>query len=392
MKNILILTQELYPAKIGGSAKVALQQAQIFANLKYKVTIVTASKNSQPNPHKNIEIVNYDSNIQSQSLADIFSGKKTIKQVISKINFDLVLIHHPYIGKAFLQLKSNIPHIYMFHASTALETKWQGLDIAYKNILLSNIINPFFILYTKKIENQLLFKAKQIWTFSNFSELLVKKHFPKVGSKIIRVPYIADLEKFIPAKDKSQIRNKFNIKQNDILAITVRRLVPRMGLEWLINSWTSIIKKYPHIKLIIIGSGYLRPQLESLIHERKLGDKILLVGKLPEKTLINYYQIADLFILPTLAYEGLGLATIEALACGLPAIGTNIGATPEILSKFDKNLLLQNLDSPALLNCIDYAMQNKKELPSKARQFCENTFDQTKIQIFAELLNKALKL
>ena len=389
MKNILILTQELYPNKIDGSAKVVSQQAKLLAEQNYKITIITNSNNNLDS-EKNIKIINYPLKYKSKSINDLIFGKKTIKQTIDNNKFDLVIIHHPYLGKAFLKLKTKLPYIYMFHASTALETKWQGLDIVNNKKglikIFGKVIQPIFISHTKRIENELLIKAKQVWLFSKFSESLIKKHFPKTGHKIKIIPYWINLDTFKPTEKKNLLRQKFNITEKDIIAPTVRRLVPRMGLEWLINNWSNINKKYPNIKLLIIGDGYLKPELKQLIAEKKLGDKILLIGNLPEQTLIKYYQTADLFILPTIAYEGLGLATIEALACGLPVIGTNLGATPEIINQIDKYLLLQNFDSVALLNCLNYTMLNKKELSIKARQFCENNYNTTNSQTIIDLL------
>lgn len=387
MSKILILTQELYPASLGGSAKVAWQQAKMLADLNYEITIISTNNGVNDN-YNNIKTVIYKKLYKSKSFNDLTEGKKTIKKVIKDNTFDLIIIHHPYIGKAFLDLKVKIPYIYMFHASTALETKQQGMDISNKYKLLGKIIKPFFIQYTKQIENQLLRHAKQVWVLSQFSKSLIIKYFPRVGNTIKLVPYIVDTNNFKPADNKKGLRAELNIKEKDKIAITVRRLVPRMGLEWLINSWISINNKYPDLKLLIIGSGYLKPQLQYLITKYKLGDKIILLGNLPEDILIKYYQAADLFILPTLAYEGFGLVTVEALACGLPVIGTNIGATPEILNPLDKNLLLQNLDAIALLNAIDYVFVNKKRLASTANQFCVNNYSQTNNQIFSELLNK----
>jgi glycosyltransferase involved in cell wall biosynthesis len=52
--------------------------------------------------------------------------------------------------------------------------------------------------------------------------------------------------------------------------------------------------------------------------------------------LADWYRAADLFVLPTTAYEGFGMATVEALASGTPAVGTAIGATPEVLGPLDR--------------------------------------------------------
>jgi glycosyltransferase involved in cell wall biosynthesis len=67
--------------------------------------------------------------------------------------------------------------------------------------------------------------------------------------------------------------------------------------------------------------------------DERLGDRLRFAGRVPEKDLPAYYQAADVFVLPTEALEGFGMVTAEALASGLPVIGTPVGATPEILSR-----------------------------------------------------------
>ena len=64
-----------------------------------------------------------------------------------------------------------------------------------------------------------------------------------------------------------------------------------------------------------------------------------MLGFIPDTDLPTYYQAADLFVLPTLALEGFGLVTTEALSSGLPVIGTPAGATPEILGHLDPRLI-----------------------------------------------------
>lgn len=83
-----------------------------------------------------------------------------------------------------------------------------------------------------------------------------------------------------------------------------------------------------------------------------LADHVRLIGFIPDDKLVSYYQAADLFVLPTVALEGFGLVTTEALACGVPVIGTPIGATPEILSGLDPRLLAAGTAPDALAAAI----------------------------------------
>ncbi len=74
----------------------------------------------------------------------------------------------------------------------------------------------------------------------------------------------------------------------------------------------------------------LRPEVEAEVARLGLGDAVTLTGRIDDNALVRHYQAADLFALPTQAYEGFGMVTLEALACGTPVVGTPVGATPEI--------------------------------------------------------------
>ena len=67
-----------------------------------------------------------------------------------------------------------------------------------------------------------------------------------------------------------------------------------------------------------------------------------------EGELRSLYAAADLFVLPTVAYEGFGMSTVEALASGTPVLGTAVGATPEILSPIDEGLIVQRAEPDAI--------------------------------------------
>ena len=80
------------------------------------------------------------------------------------------------------------------------------------------------------------------------------------------------------------------------------------------------------------------------------------VGRVAEDALPDWYRAADLFVLPTVAYEGFGMATVEALASGTPVVGTPAGATPELLEPLDPRLVAAGSDPDSLAVAIRDAL------------------------------------
>jgi len=136
--------------------------------------------------------------------------------------------------------------------------------------------------------------------------------------------------------------------EQDFVLLTVRNLVPRMGLAELIQAVARLRGDIPRLRLLIGGSGVLRSELETQVKALGLDDYVRFLGFVPETLLPDYYRAADLFVLPTAELEGFGLVTIEALASGTPVLGTSVGATDEILDKLDPSLLAAGTGAESL--------------------------------------------
>src|SRR2546426_10110498 len=99
-----------------------------------------------------------------------------------------------------------------------------------------------------------------------------------------------------------------------------------MGLDTLIRAMATVRERFPRVLLLIGGSGSLRPLLETITISLALSDHVRFLGFVPERDLPAYYGAADAFVLPTRELEGFGLGTVEALACGMPVLGTPLCA------------------------------------------------------------------
>jgi glycosyltransferase involved in cell wall biosynthesis len=203
------------------------------------------------------------------------------------------------------------------------------------------------------------------------------------NEKIKIIPAGVDVDKFKPIsiEEKELLRKNLGILKESFILLTARNLVPRMGLDNLILAFNILARKKANVKLIIAGGGFLEKRLKLLAKRLNLSDKVIFSGSLSEDILVKYYQVSDLFILPTQFLEGFGIATIEALACGLPVLGTPVGGTIEILGKLDRNTLFSSTEAESMaeeiLEFIEDT-QDKRLFSKRCRQFILDNYSLVK--------------
>ncbi len=191
-------------------------------------------------------------------------------------------------------------------------------------------------------------RADRVVVLSGFSRELLASCYPFARNKVVMIPGGVDLERFHPAPDRVLVRRSLGLPPDRAILFTARRLVPRMGVDNLLLALPDIRAAFPDVLLVIAGRGRLERELRELVAARGLSDCVRFVGFVDDADLVGYYQAADLFVLPTLAFEGFGMVTLEALACGTPAVGTPIGATPEILERLAPQLVLAGTEPHAI--------------------------------------------
>ena len=119
-------------------------------------------------------------------------------------------------------------------------------------------------------------------------------------------------------------------KKNKIF-LFLGRVVKGKGLEYCIKAFYIALKSVNNIKLIIVGSGNDVPRLKKLASQLNLRKNIIFVKQVKRKMVPRWMGTCDFFILPSLS-EGIPLVLVEAMACGKPVIGTDVGGTSEIIT------------------------------------------------------------
>jgi glycosyltransferase involved in cell wall biosynthesis len=196
---------------------------------------------------------------------------------------------------------------------------------------------------------------------SAFRQVLVERY--RVSPWKINVePPGVDLARFSPAPANDS-RRRLALEPDAFVALAVRRLVPRMGLELLLEAWADALQDLPAgSALLIAGEGPLRPALERTVRDRGLDESVRLLGRVGEQELVELYRAADVAVVPSLEHEGFGLVVIEAAACGTPSIVTDAGGLPEAVAGLDPSLIVPAGDREALR---DRLLRARHERPSR---------------------------
>jgi len=238
----------------------------------------------------------------------------------SRHRFDLLVLNQPLCAMGVCDHPDSrqVPKVYWFISPWAAEWRASNPDAH----LVSRIFNTAM---RNRMENLALQECDAVFVESEFIRKELKAHHRKIAdAKVTLIPGAVDLENFRPDGTREQNRARFGIGSGPV-ALTVRRLVERMGIDLLIRAAAEI----PGLQVVIGGDGPLRADLEALAKTLQVPATFL--GYVKDADLPSLYRAADLFVLPTRALEGFGLVAIEAMACGTPAMGTPVGAIPEVL-------------------------------------------------------------
>lgn len=266
----------------------------------------------------------------------------------------------------------NIIHAYQ--ASQAAGGGWL-LKWKYPNIPFlvtvqeGKILNQQSLL-TRFFRHLIFRKADSVTVISNYLAQYVKSQNPKIPIRVI--PNGVNLKQF-PISN-FQIPNKEN-ERNTI--ITVSRLVKKNGVGDLIEAMAIVGNEIPDARLLIIGNGTLEKDLKLKVKGLNLENNIKFLGEISNESLLEYLSMADVFVRPSLS-EGLGTAFLEAMAAGLPIIGTPVGGIPDFLKDGETGLFCKVADPKDLAEKIVRILKDEKlreKIINNARKLVAQKYD-----------------
>jgi len=226
---------------------------------------------------------------------------------------------------------------------------------------------------------QIYLRADVIKTISNY----IAKEVRAIGyrGEIEVIPNAVDVAKFSePVADEKlrALKAKFGKEPGDVFLFTASRLVLSRGVEDAIQSLEFLPG---NVKLLIAGDGEDREKLEHLARGLDVPDRVIFAGHVDHADLPEHLKISDVFVRPSLI-EGLGNSFLEAMAAGIPIIGTRVGGIPDFLSESETGLFCEVRDPQSIAAAVKKYLEDPAlvaRVVANGRNLVAETYDWRKI-------------
>lgn len=347
-KSILILLTASYG---GGAERLVLDQMKHYDKKRFNLHIITLRKGNLEGEFSNIGKVNY-SCLNSRKKFSL----KTIKRLLGYINRNKIELIHTHLIEADMYgfiiklMKPKIKLICTRHNTFSKKIFWRLL----KKLFSLNV-------------DQILVVSKSV------KEFISKYEF--IPPKKIKVLYNGiDINKFKTRKDIKKLKQEFKLRDRDFIIGIVGRLAKQKGHRHLFKAISHLKGRTPNIRLIVVGDGELKKELEEYARKLNIEKEVIFLGF--RKDMPALYSLMDVFCLPS-EFEGFGIAIIEAMAAGKPVVAANVGGIPEVVIDGEAGILVPSRDSNALAQAVLKLLKNQalaKRMGEAGRRRVEKYF------------------
>lgn len=365
--KVVFLTPE-YPQYCGGIGYYVYYLTRELRNFGIKCIIIIRGKKDQF--YKDDGIPVYELGAPGIPPFNFPIFKKRIENLLKKIHADILNIHSS--SMPFIETK--MPIVVTAHCCMAEATKLFYRPIKDLEAIYRNILFPIYLYVEKKL-------VKRCHVLTVVSHSMQREFFMHYNVNSQVVFNGVDIHRFnVDAKDKD----------NTILFTGMLRI--GKGILDLIEASPKIVKRCPGVVIKVIGKGPLKKYFIKRLQKHQI-ECIQVIEHLPHSELIQHYQKSLLYVLPSYS-EGLPTTILEAMACGLPVVATNVGGIPDLIENGINGFLFPPRSPNILADKVCVIMQNqslREEMGRNGRQKVENQFTWTHVanrfvQIYNDLI------
>jgi len=368
--NVLMICPEFIP-KMGGAEIQAFNLSRSLLDKGVFVRVLTRLSEKNWERIENIdglqvERVDY---LRVRFLSGIMLNFVLAWKIL--IKYRLFDVYHFHIGGNYMVL----PVLVLKMLKKPIVIKVSGWWELERGFLRRKGILP-------KIIRAIFFRSDVIIALSDEIKFqLLKYGFPL--KHIISLPNGVNTQLFYPPNERAEHQN----------IVFIGRLVAEKGVKILIQAIALLKDEFPNVFLDVIGDGYDREELQNMTKDLKIEQSVCFLGK--KNKVYEFLNRANIYVQPSL-HEGLPNSLIEAMACGLPVVVTNVGGMPDIVKDSLDGFVVEPSNVNSLANAIrkllyNPTLRNKMGAAGRSKiekyyslEFITNNY----ITLYQQLLNR----
>ena len=363
--HICMLTDYFLPHLLGGTEKVTYELGKQLVRKGCQVTVVTLNTD-RVEDYSRIEGMNIY-RLPAISVTKLIGAQLTLSplalfgvhRIVEKVRPDIIHAHNLYFQLTmvapFIKRLMHVPLVTTLHLP----------KMVYNRILLDSLIGVY-----KWVVGDLVIRSSD--KLIAVSRTVMKHVIEDLGtpsSKIVVIPNGVDMGVYLPNAQRGK----------DIIVTYIGRLIANKGPHFLVQAAPDILKNHPEVHFYIIGDGPLKDKLIKDVMFRKLEDRFHFFGSVPD--VLPFLRASTVFVRPSLT-EGMSLAVLEAMACGLPIVASDVEGNAEIVENAVNGCLVPPADSKALAEAVGFLLGNREvanTMGKNARKTAERLYDWKRI-------------
>ena len=347
-----------YPPYYGGMGNTAFQMASFLSLLGHDVEVFTPQYAVEPDK-KELE---KNQDFARRLAAPLYYGNAAYMPTVAKEldSFDLVHLHYPFFGTANLVRKWKLknpkkPLVVTYH----MDTRGDGIK------------GFIFKMYAKFWMPKILSVADKILvsSFDYIEHSDARNFFEKNKEKFVEIPFGVDIDNFVPREKNEVLLQKHNLDKDLSTILFVGGMDVAhyfKGIEILLKALFILKENNLDVQVVFVGDGELKERFILQAKGMGLEDITNFVGFASDEDLPKYYNLADLFVLPSInTAEAFGVVLLEAMASGVPVIASDLPGVRTVAKDGGEIFTIKNYKE--LSGLIKDYFSQKDQIPSWKR-------------------------
>ncbi len=313
-----------FPPDKGGMGNAAYHMAVEGMRMGCDVTVFT------PRYTREAEALSFVEGVRIVRVKPVVQYGKAafVPKLFQELNgFDLLHLHYPFFGGAetvwlFRKLHKKSRLVISYHMDVVGTGLKAGVFSAYTRLLLRPIISS---------ADRVIVSSCDYAVHSYIHSLVKPEDMREIPFGVI--------EDFSPGEKDPELMKRLSIAEDELVILFVGSFEYFKGIDRLLSSIPRLKGKF---KVLVVGDGGLMPFFKKMAADLGVADRTCFPGFVDEDVLAKYYNLCDIFILPSLdRTEAFGIALIEAMACGKPVISSDLPGVRTVIDDGENGFLVE---------------------------------------------------